>query len=447
MNGRCLRPCRRALKWISLAAVIVFFTAVADSYAGREVRLKIPSDTSLPFATPVVSPQARLITVNDTGRTVVTSLRPKQLNHLSFHKLDEQGQPMAGEPISLALPKPASLSANVTAVLGLVSHPRLPIVYVWQDSEPGPNNTLIEASLTAEFDHLFIYSVAEAEPKLLLSAARGSDYASGTLVSGFAINATGTRLYVPNMQRPDQAKKMQNGIGWIVLDADGLPAFDPPDMLVDASPDGPAVSVTALDWPAATASQTAKLAAIEQAKAAAKPLIMRRYLEVSWTFQTPPSPYCYAPLNDNIVFATTHSGAANWILNDRLGRFSYFYVQPYVPYRYRIAVHPTAPSAYIVPVIYDGRMLRIEHADGYFTLLPQTLLVENSTVYHSTPIVLPKTNQVAVGANGKVCFMDLEADGRFKGTAVQIQVNNPTVEGLAWSEMFGRLYFAVEKQP
>jgi len=68
-------------------------------------------------------------------------------------------------------------------------------------------------------------------------------------------------------------------------------------------------------------------------------------------------------------------------------------------------------------------------------------------VYHSTPILLTKTNQLVVGANGRICLIDLEADGRFKAAAVQMTVNNPTVEGIAWSEKFGRLFVPVEKLP
>ena len=96
----------------------------------------------------------------------------------------------------------------------------------------------------------------------------------------------------------------------------------------------------------ATAARAAKLAAIEQAKAAGQPLVLRRYQEVTTTFASPPVPYSYAPLTDDIVFMASHSGPVSWVLSDRLGRICYFYVQPYVAYRNRVAVHPAAPSVY-----------------------------------------------------------------------------------------------------
>lgn len=442
-----LRPRRRHLMLMLPVMVGCFLGGASTGLAGKELRVRTLPETALPFVTTVVSPFVRHVAVSDSGKMVVVGHRPKHSIQLSFHRLDDIGQPVAGEPITMALPKPASLANNPHNPHGVVCHPRLPLAYVWQDVEPVPvTSELIDPSLTPEFDHLLIYSL-DPEPKLLMATARGPGYASGTHVSGLAMNASGTRLYVPNMQRQDKDKKNLNGVGWIVLDLDGLPPFDPEDAPIDedAILAAPPVTTPPPDWATASAVHAAKLAAIEQAKAAGKPLMPRRYLETSWTFQTPPSPYNYAPLNDDIVFASTHSGVANWILTDRLGRFGYHYIQPYVPYRYRIAAHPTAPAVYVVPVTYDGRIIRVEHADGYFTLVPQTLSLDG-VVYHSIPLVL-KTNQVVVGANGKICLIDLEADGRFKASALQMTVNNPTVEGLAWSEKFGRLYVPVEKTP
>ena len=166
----------------------------------------------------------------------------------------------------------------------------------------------------------------------------------------------------------------------------------------------------------------------------------------AYSFSGPPMPYSYAPLNDDAIFLAGHSGPISWVLSDRLGRICYFYLQPYVAYRYRVAVHPTAPSVYIATLVYDGRINRMEHADGQFTLAPQTLSVDNF-VYYSTPLLLPKSNQLAIGANGRVCLIDLDAEGKFKPSAVQMTVNNPNVEAIAWSPKFEKLYVAVEKTP
>jgi hypothetical protein len=104
------------------------------------------------------------------------------------------------------------------------------------------------------------------------------------------------------------------------------------------------------------------------------------------------------------------------------------------------------PLIYTTLVAYDGRIIRLEHADGYFTLLPQTISLDN-TVVHSAPLVLTKTNQLAVGAAGRICLVDLDDQGRMQAKGVQMTVNNPQVEALTWSERFQRLYVPVEKGP
>lgn len=412
--------------------------------AQRELRIKTTPETPLPFVTTVVAPAARHAVVNEPAGVLAVGHRPKSPAHVSLFRLDAQGQIVAGVPAAITLPKPAALGDRPNVVLAMASHPTLPLIYVWQDVEPLPENKPTDAAISAEFDHLLIYGVDEPQPKLVYAAARGLDYACGAFAGAMAINPAATRLYVPNMEAADRTKKVTNVIGWIVLDADGLPAFAPPNSPPeDVAPLPPH---QAIDATAAAAARATKLAAIEQAKAAGQSLVMRRYTEFATTFAGAPAPYTYAPLNDDILFLASHSGPVSWVLSDRLGRIGYFYLQPYVPYRFRVAVHPMAPSVYIATLIYDGRISRMEHADGQFTLMPQTLTVDTA-VYHSTPIVLEKTNQLMIGANGRVLLIDLADDGKFKPSAVQMTVNNPTVEAIVWSPKFGKLYVPVEQTP
>lgn len=79
-------------------------------------------------------------------------------------------------------------------------------------------------------------------------------------------------------------------------------------------------------------------------------------------------------------------------------------------------------------------------------LAPQTVWLDN-IVIQSQPLVLTKVHQLVVGSAGRICLVDLEELGRFQAKSVQMTVNNPTVEALAWSERFGRLYVPVEKTP
>ncbi len=433
-----------SFKWI--AAVLFCLISVANpAFAQREIRVRTVPETPLPFVTTVVAPATRHVAVSDVAGVLAVGHRPKSPAHVSLFRLDAQGQIVPGDPVAITLPKPATFGARPNHVLALRCHPRLPLLYVWQDVEPLPELAPTDPAISAEFDHLLIYSLDEPQPKLIFATARGPDFFCGTAAGDIALNGVASRLYVPSMQQLDRTKKLVTTIGWFVLDPDGLPAFAPPNSPPeDVKPIAP---LPPLDPAAANAARIAKLAAIEQAKAAGQPLVLRKYMEATtYSFSTPPAPYSYAPFNDDAIFLAGHSGPVSWVLSDRLGRYCYFYLQPYVAYRYRVAVHPTAPSVYIATLIYDGRINRMEHADGQLTLAPQTMTNDNF-VYYSTPVVLEKTNQLAIGANGRVCLIDLDAEGKFKPSAVQMTVNNPTVEAIAWSPKFGKLYVPVEKMP
>jgi hypothetical protein len=422
----------------------------------RELRIRALAETPLPFVTTCVAPAARLAAVNDAAGVLAVAHRPGGAVHVSIVRLDEQGQVAAGEPVALTLPKPATLADRPSHVLGMVCHPRFPLLYVWQDvAPPEPAGTTIDPARSAEFDHLLVYGLDELPPRLLLAAARGDGFHCGALSGGFALNATASRLFLPNMQQPDAMKKPIPAIGWIRLAPDGLPVFETaaPAKSVGAvstsptlagAPSSPAVALAPAE---AAASRVARLAQLAAAQASAMPLALSMYREAAMpTFSDWPSPYSYAPVGDDIVLMAGVSGPVHWELSDRLGRFGGFFFSPYVPYRYRLSAHPSLPSAYVTLVAYDGRIVRMEHADGYFTLTPQTVWLEG-LVIHSPPLVLTKTNQVAVGATGRICLVDLDDQGRFKPNGTQMTVNNPQVEAMAWSERFGRLYVPVEKPP
>jgi hypothetical protein len=364
-------------------------------------------ETPLPYVTTCTTPAARFAAVSEAAGALAVSHRPDSPAQLSVFKLDDHGQIAAGEPAAVMFPKPAALADRPHAGLGLVCHPQLPLLYVWQDVEAPPAGTTIDPALSAEFDHLLIYDLATSPPTLLLATARGEGFHCGTAAGGLALNADATRLYVPNMQQLDATRKTVPAIGWIDLLPDGRPAT------VEGS---------------------------------APPEISRHLESTSYTLGDWPSPYSYAPVSDEAVMLATYSGVASWNLEDRLGRFGLFFLTPYIPYRYRIAAHPTQPLVYTAVVNYDGRLVEMEHAEGYLTLAPRTLWLDN-VVLHSPPVLVPPSNQLAFGSVGRVCAVALDGEGRFKAEGVQMTVNNPQVEALAWSTKYGRLYVPVEKTP
>lgn len=443
------KPGRISHALAAWAIVATWLALAAPAWAQREVRIRALEESPAPFVTTCVAPAARLAAVSDVAGVLVVAHRPGAPAPLSVFRLDDQGQVTADEPVSLALARPAALGDRPNYALGIACHPRFPLLYVWQDVQRPPPETTIDPAASAEFDHLSIFTLDETPPRLLLATARGSDFHCGADAGGFALDAAATRLYAPNMQQPGAMQKPVPAIGWINLAPDGLPVFDDPAVVAGEDPaaTAPPPPAAPLSPAEAAASREARMSAIAQAQASGAPLVLSRYLESAVvTFSDWPSPYSYAPISDDAVLLTSYSGPVSWVLSDRLGRFGYFFFTPYIPYRYRMTAHPTLPVAYVSVVAYDGRILCMRHADGYFTLTPQALLLDN-VVIHSPPLILTGTQQVVVGAVGKICFADLNAEGRFKATGSQMTVNNPQVEALTWSERFGRLYVPVETTP
>jgi hypothetical protein len=385
---------------------------------------------------PGVAPAAAALAIGHAQESAV---------HVSIFRLDAQGQPLVEEPRPLTLPKPASLAGYKTQILGLACHPRFPLLYVWQDVEPNPiDGTQLNPALATEFDHLFVYSLEEAQPKLLMATARGPDFGCGNLAGGFTLDASSGRLYVPNLRRIAPNKNYIGAIGWVAIDPDGLPAPSPPPTAAGAvtgaaAPPPATVSLAPLDPAAAAAARAAKLASW----GVQVPRVTAEVVPQTFDFACP---YSYAPISDKVVMLAGYAGPVSWVLDDRLGRFNYLYVQPYVPNRYRVAVHPTLPSVYMTTVTYDGHLLRFEHADGYLTLAPQTLYVDNAVI-HTPPIVIAKRGKLAFGAASRICVIDLNAEGRFTTQGAQMTINNLKPSGVAWSDRFERLYVAVEKTP
>lgn len=427
------------------AAIILPTTA----HAQRTSRVRALPEKTLPFVSTCIAPEARFAAVCDAANTLVVGHRPKSPVQLSIFKLDDQGQVVAGDPVTLTLPKPATLADKPNFVLGVACHPRFPLAYVWQDVQAPEAPLVIDPALAVEFDHLFIYSLEESPPKLLLATCRGDAYHCGANNGGFALDAANNRLYVPNLQQSQQMgtmKKMVAAAGWITLDPDGLPAFVDPAAPAPTTTTG-ATAPVMLEPPAAAASRATRLAAFEAAKAAGTPLAPKLYSETAaYAFSDWPNPFGYTPLGPNAVMLSGYNGPISWVLTDRLGRLGYYFISPYVPYRYRIAAHPTLPLIYVTIVTYDSRIIRLEHADGYITLMPHTFSIDN-LVIHSPPLYLAKTNQLAIGTVGRVCVVDLDDQGRIQPQGAGMTVNNPAIEALAWSEKFGRLYVPVEKTP
>jgi len=163
-----------------------------------------------------------------------------------------------------------------------------------------------------------------------------------------------------------------------------------------------------------------------------------------------------APSAEALVFGGSH-GPVVWEPNNRRSELQANYIPPY--YRPanignvdRMVAHPTLPVLYGVITApetatwTDSYLYRMEHAEGYPTLLPQRVYVYYFLA--STPaVVIPKHQCVAVGGRKRIAFFGLDAQGRFTKDRTEVEVNSQRVQGLAYSGRFDRLYLAADEPP
>lgn len=412
LSSRSSHPAleEHSMHWLRTTAFLTLlslFLTWMPAIAQNEISVPAVPDTVLDFLVPVTAPPTFCAAVSDASGWLALGHRPGAgPAQLSLFRLDAQGKP-AATPVAVTLPKPPALGNQANHPLSLAFHPKLPLLYVWQDFQVEKPNENLEQPGLKEFDHLLIYQLGDA-PQLLQGVCRGTSYGHGNVAGSIALNPAATRLYVPNV-RPSLKSPTNGGVGYLELDAAGLPIR-----------------------PAAT-----------EGKPDLAPELRK---------QTPLAAYFGFPIglgfqqvSDNIVIVGYGMGSATWDMGNRRAWCSQ--VLPGTTYgsgvNYRSAGHPTLPFVFYSTVGY-GWVCRTEHADGYPTLAPKRAHLDGATLY-SYPIVMARRNQFAVGGANQVYLVGFDEKGVFKPPRLQAVVASPRVDALVYSEKFDRLYVPVEK--
>ena len=76
-------------------------------------------------------------------------------------------------------------------------------------------------------------------------------------------------------------------------------------------------------------------------------------------------------------------------------------------------------------------------------MMPHQVTLPNEKL-SGAPALFAKAKKLAVGGHHSVYFLDLDEEGRAQPTAAKLQVLNPAVRVLLYSEKHDRLYVAVE---
>jgi hypothetical protein len=388
------------------ALILCLAFAGAFVSCARAGELKIPAvpDGSIPGLVQIVAPAAGCIAVSDVANVVAIGHKPGTEPHLTFVALDASGQPTVAAPVKVALPRPPGLTRK-NFPLSLVAHPKLPLLYVWQDVDAEKVGTPPDARAKT-FDHLLVYNVSKSPPALVQSLAQGPGFATGNKAGAIALNASANRLYVPNLFADEEKPTTYASIGFFEIGTDGLAV----------SPD----------------------------KKPGPPALARKVKGNHWALSGFPCGMSLVPIEKDVVIGVNYVGPVTWdeknqrapLNNLMMHSFTTYYIE-------RLAAHPRLPILYQLTTSY-AHVASMEHVDGYLTLAPQRAQIESAAL-HGAPVVIDRRNQVAFGGANKIYLVDLDDKGRFKPTRIQAAVNNPTVEGLAYSAKFDRLYVPVEK--
>ena len=315
---------------------------------------------------------------------------------LSVFRLDESGD-VIGAPTSVALPRPAELGNHSSGPLSAAFHPTLLLLYVWQDFSWPSKGAGSPAPAMEKFDHLIIYRVGDGQVTEVGRYGRGKGYAFGEAEGAIAVDAVNRRLYLPNLRSPaDRA-----AIGYLFLDEDGLPvAADKPVLAEVADP--------ARDRKGGMVA-------------------------TGWG---------YVPGSAQAAIFGSVNGPMTWDQHAARAQFEWLPL-PDAPDVCLISGHPSLPLAFVAGI--DSRMLyRVQHAHGYLTMLPDSMVVSGAS-FQSAPVVMAGRNQLAIGDVSRVCIVSLDGEGCFTPTFTMLPAGGRAVRALAYSEKFDRLYVPVER--
>lgn len=348
----------------------------------------------------VMAHDARHVALSDAHGWLAFAHDQKHADaHVSLVKLDDKGNP-AAKNIALQLPCPTGLGKKGNYALSVAFHPKLPLLYVWQEANW---NYFLQATKPApkdvwELDHLLIYDVSTDPPKLLRSLCRGQEYLFGLQGGQVAVDPEGAFLYIPNLRDPTNIVWWK--VGRYPLDKEGMPQGADKGPVEKTPPDH--VSLFAANQHGVGTS--------------------------------------IVPLSRDIALLGGVKGVMGWRPEDKAALVNA------VPIKYQnpalVAAHPALPAVYAVRMQTDS-MFRLDQTDGFLSLIPRQWTFPGKKLM-SAPVFLPKTNQLVVGGQHFLYLLDLDDAGDAKVDAVEMQVFNDAVRALIYSPRFDRLYASVD---
>jgi hypothetical protein len=406
------------MTWRCLPVLVLVLAGAAPAAAQPLTTLSPAKDGKLENLVPVPAADACWAAVSETlGLLAFCHERTREDAQVSLVRLNARGRP-AAYSTTWKLPRPAApaLAKVPHYALSAAFHPKLPLLYVWQDiAVPYPNAAPPpEVKL---FDHLCVYNVAKSPPELVVALCRGENVAHGQSGGGLAVDAPGEFLYVPNLLEKGFMK-----LGRFPLDADGLLLLDEKD--------------AKLPLP----TRVKKLADLNLAKGvtpAQVPPTEYQYLFPSSNTGTGTG---FLPLSKDVVICAGYNGLMTWRPNDKdctLHGLPLKFVGTAL-----FTSHPALPYLFATGSGTDS-VHRVGHADGFLTLLPRQFRLPD-TELTSQPAIVAGGKKLVVGGHYHLYVVNLDDRGLPLPEVVRVRVLNPRVRAVVYSRRFERLYVGVE---
>ena len=406
----------------ALISILTSLLAAGPGSAQAPVQLSKAKTGTLANLVTVPVPWAGCAAVGDAANCLAFGHEKSYPHaHVSVVRLDAKGNP-AAYSIPLKLPKPAGMVKNANYTLCLTFHPKLPLLYVWQDIDIAyvlavglPNADL------AQFDHLLIYDVAKETPELLASLCRGPEYMYGCTGGAIQADSGGDFLYVPNLRDPKQPGVLK--VGRFALDENGLPRLEDDK---DAK----------LPLPA----RLKRLAELN----AVTPLSPHQISPQEHVYLFPYNPVgCgqgFHAASRDAVIVGSWNGLVTWRPDDKQVALSGLSIR--ASGRKFLSAHPILPLVF-VSVYNSDVVFRMEHGEGYLSQLPQAYVFPEASFF-TPPALMSKSKKLAMGGRWFVYVVDLDEQGRCRPELTRVQVLNSAVMALVYSERHDRLYVSVE---
>ncbi len=373
---------------------------------------------AMPGLVRVEVPRSFCAAVSDQFNILVVgsqALKASEGKELYVFKLGPNGEP-TGAPEIVSTPKIAEVGEFPNQVLSIKFHPKLPLMYVWQDTDD--KKTKRADAVNEKYPHLIIYSV-DPSGKLTLAAqgAIGTQFDINNIWGDMAFSPQGDKLYVPNLRTP--AKSSFSAAGYIGLD--------------------PKTGMIATE-------DTEQKDPITKATVVVKKEIVKYWPLHQYGADSLPTGNGYVVGSEGAFITNANAAFGGFDPNNRQG-WMILYYPPFTGANLRLSAHPNPKNwRFYATALGYGYFYSMAHADGYTTGVPQMLSVAGLTIY-SECVLMTKRNQLVAGGANQICVVTLTPEGLLTKDVFVAKANNPTVRAIAYSERADKLFIAETPKP